>query len=205
MNKRNLFLLVFLLLVIASVGYIFVIRNLIVSTNNPAPTPTTSHVTSNPTSPSPVLSSVQATTTSENFCLPKNLQSQVSFDAAAGNIYGTFTIKNISNSQCTILGNNKIQATTAPKNISFNYEGTTTNMFTLQPNQTVYGQVHFPNGPQCSGDIINSPISFSYAISDTSTITFTSSGPGNPMITTCTATDEPTEIDLWSLSNTPFH
>ena len=157
--------------------------------------------TSEQTSPSPT----SEPTTSENFCNKTDLQALVSFEGAAGNIYGTLTIKNISSTACNIIGNNKIETITAPKNISFTYEGIATTMFTLKPNQTVYGQVHFPNGPQCSGDIITSPISFSYAISNSETITFTTTGPGNAMITTCTAADEPTEIDLWNLSTTPFH
>lgn len=195
MTKLTLFLFILLLLIIASLGYIFVIKNLIVSTNSPAPAPLP---TEEQLSPSP-------TVTSESFCAPNDLQSQVSFEGAAGSMYGTFTIKNISQTPCSIIGNNKITVTTPAKNISLNYEGTATTSFTLQPHQIIYGQVHYPNGPQCSGSIITSPISFSYRISSGSIINFTTTEPGNAMMTTCTAPDEPTEIDLWNLSTTPFH
>src|SRR6185437_16959976 len=102
------------------------------------------------------------------FCLPSDLQAEVTTDAAAGNIYGSLTIKNISNKVCQINGDHFIQPTYTASNISVTQQGQSGNStLLLSSGQTVYSRVHYPNGPQCNGTTVTGTIAFHYKISPT--------------------------------------
>src|SRR5258708_1998281 len=103
-------------------------------TNTPMPT--------QPISPSFQLSPTEAV----SYCTPQNLQALVDFNAGAGNIYGTFTLKNISNQTCTVLGGSFITVlydADTTKNITISHVGKVQSApFTLAPNQIIYSQTH---------------------------------------------------------------
>lgn len=139
------------------------------------------------------------------YCDPKNLKAEIELSPAAGNIYGTFTIKNISQNPCQIVGNNFIKPETEAKNIAVIPQGTPgPALFTLSPGQTIYSQIHYPNGPQCQGPTDSKDISFSYHISPDESVTFVGNGHYKPLINVCQSPSEITQIRIWGMSDKPI-
>ena len=155
-----------------------------------------------PPIPTPTPTSTQVT-----FCKPQDLQANITSEGAAGNIYGTLTIKNISSSTCTIQGNNFVAARFSATNVILDQQGDPgSTQIDMSPNQIVYSQMHFPNGPQCSSGIIQSPVTFTYQISPTDKVTFKpGTGLSAPSVTACKAGSEITQLDVWSISLQPLH
>lgn len=156
----------------------------------------------------PLTQTVPSTTPSTTaiFCLPKDLQASISTEGAAGNIYGTVTIKNISPKPCTIHADSFISATISASNITISPQGQKgPSTIELSPRQVVYSQIHYPNGPQCSGSIKQVPVTFRYAISPTSTVTFSPTSNLPSAMTTCSSLTEKTQLDVWSISLKPLH
>jgi len=154
---------------------------------------------------SPMTTQTQNTT---SYCSPQDLQANLSLSPGAGNVYGTFTLKNISQANCQVLGNNFIAAnynTTTVKNITIMHEGITQSApFQLSPNQTIYSQVHYPNGPQCQGSTVATPVTFTYKISPADTVTFANqTGNKAQNVMTC-ATSDITAIEIWQISLMPI-
>lgn len=143
-----------------------------------------------------------------SYCAPNQLQANLSLEPAAGNIYGTFTIKNTSNTTCQVSGNSFITANYAStiKNIAVTHVGEPTqSTYTLEPNQTLYSQLHYPNGPQCSSAAQSTPVTFRYAVSPNKSITFTNSNGNTAQnVATCKASDEETTIQIWNISDKPI-
>jgi hypothetical protein len=142
-------------------------------------------------------------------CRTTDIQGQLSLEPAAGNIYGTITITNTSTRTCKIIANNNITATyntNKVKNIVIDYKTKPTlDTYYLLPQNTLYSQIHYPNGPQCSTPIQSTPVIFSYKISSASAVTLrTPQGRITQSVTTCTDPTEKTTIDLWSLSQKPI-
>lgn len=145
-----------------------------------------------------------------SYCHSKDLQAVVALSPGAGNVYGTFTLKNISKNTCQILGNAFVNVnydTNTVKNMTVTHVGQTQEQpFTLTPGQILYSQVHFPNGPQCqSVGIHPTPVTFTYKISSTDTVTFSSPSERlTPMVQSCSSAADITEIKIWEMSTTPI-
>lgn len=145
-----------------------------------------------------------------SFCSPKNLEAVVSLSAGAGNIYATVTIKNISKNPCQILGNQSIAAQydiQTVKNITVVYVGKQQrDLFTLTPQQSIYSQIHYPNGPQCQSIGLNSTnVTFTYKISPDDTITFKNQdGKTAQIVQTCKDPTDMTEIEIWNIASEPI-
>lgn len=141
------------------------------------------------------------------YCSSDDIDSRISLEPAAGNVYGTLTLKNISNKNCAINGNNFIQPTSSAKNIAIIKEGNPGQAYImLKPNETVYSQVHYPNGPQCSGSTETKSITFAYQISPSQTVTFADSQSNvDQSFTVCTSEDEKTAIEVWGINSAPLH
>src|SRR5258708_35109550 len=118
-----------------------------------------------------------SSSTSLVYCSPQDLQAELTLSHAAGNIYGTFTIKNVSDKKCQVTGNDFIAAgydTHRIKNVNVTHLGKPeAELFQLASNQTIYSQVHYPNVLQCGRGIQTAKITFDYAISSTHRVTFT--------------------------------
>ncbi|HZE87149.1 MAG TPA: hypothetical protein VE090_02975, partial [Methylomirabilota bacterium] len=147
--------------------------------------------------------------TGATYCTPQNLQTLLTLSPAAGNIYGTFTIKNISQQTCQIIGNNDITPkynTQTVTNINISRLGISApQIFQLSSGQTVYSQVHYPNGPQCSTGIQTTPVTFSHQLSPQNTITFANqNGTTAENVTTCKAQADITTMQIWNLSSQPI-
>lgn len=159
---------------------------------------------SKPASPSqlPASSSVQ----SMAYCRSHDVETLLTLDHAAGNVYGTFTLKNISNKTCQILGNKFIEPQYVSTNTKVVHEGKTQpQAFVLSPNQTLYSQVHYPNGPQCSSETVQLPVTFSYMISPTENIVFKDQmGKAEQLMQACKSQDI-TEIQIWNMSDKPIN
>lgn len=193
---------IIVIILLIGAGFLFTRKtNNIVTSPQPSPT---SAVTNPISTPSP---SITNTTT---FCTPQNVQAGLTLSPGAGNVYGTFTLKNISSSTCQIIGGSFISPqydTSTVKNITITDTGQTQSQpFDLAPNQSIYSQVHYPNGPQCQSVGLNqTPVTFSYKISPTDSVSFkTPDGKTQQIVQTCKSPTDMTEIQIWNMSTKPI-
>lgn len=137
-----------------------------------------------------------------SFCTPKDLSARLTTEGAAGSIYGILTIKNTSERTCLIFGNNFIVPISEAKNITIKNQGQAgADIVSLTPNKEFYSQIHYPNGPQCSGQTIQEVISYRYKISQSDFVTFKNqNGDIYLRIGVCRIPSEMTEVDVWGLS-----
>lgn len=165
--------------------------------------PTTSPL-NNSVSPTASVVSLGSTT----FCSPTVLQPQIETEPAAGNIWGVATIANNGSVPCQIIGNNFLDANVDPSinNITLSTQGSAgSEILTLAPGQTVYSQIHYPNGPQCSGTPNQTNITFTYKISTKDLITFHAlDGKTTFSIPSCQSSKEVTDIQIWPISDQPI-
>lgn len=187
--------LVFLLLIILIAGGIYLYQQ-----NHVVTAPTTQQIIPSPSTkpkPSPTLAQT-------SYCTTDALDPRVSLETAAGNTYANISLKNISGKTCSIDGNNFILPTSSAANVTITKEGKEGPQYiTLAPDQTVYSQVHYPNGPQCTSETETYAITFAYKISPSQTITFFDKD-SNPdlSLTGCKSEEEKTPIQVWSISET---
>ena len=141
------------------------------------------------------------------FCKPQDLKADITFQGAAGNIYGTLAIKNVSKEKCPIRGSGFVNPSYSATNINVKTQGNPgPSSLTLLPDQTVYSQIHYPNGPQCQGPIAYADVYFSYDISPGKNVEFKNQeGKVKQTIGVCKSLKEITEIDVWSLSEKPVN
>lgn len=149
------------------------------------------------------------TNTSLPYCSPQDLNALITIEGAAGNIYGTITLKNTSAQLCQILGGNigVFYDTGNIKNITVTAVGQTqTKPIVLTQGQTIYSQVHYPNGPQCQSlGIQTVPVIFTYKISPTSTISFKNKeGSETQTVQACKSSKDITDIQVWNISTEPI-
>lgn len=188
MKKRIALICIGILLFLGTVGY-FVLHAT-------KPTPTL------PPNPTP-------TSAVDEYCTPTALQTQVNLSPGAGNIYGTFTLKNISQASCKILGGEFIAVhfDSTIKNIAITHIGQIQkDPFAVQPGQTIYSQIHYPNGPQCqSVGLTSVPVTFTYQISPTQVVSFTSIGQQiKPIVQACKNPTDITTIEIWNMAIKPI-
>ncbi len=140
------------------------------------------------------------------FCQKQLLQAKLSLDPGAGNIYGTLTLKNTDAVPCRILAKEFIKPTFSAKNITVSNQGTpSSDDIILQPSQTVYSQIHYPNGPQCSGQPNSVPVTFTYQVSTSSAVVFTDdSKKAQQLVPSCSSSQEETEIQVWPMLFQPI-
>jgi hypothetical protein len=141
-----------------------------------------------------------------SYCHSSDLEAILTLDHAAGNVYGTFTLKNISSKHCQVLGSKFIDAQYTSSNTKVIHEGQVqAQAFDLVPNQTIYSQVHYPNGPQCGSETVPLPVIFTYMISPTETIVFRNqTGQAEQLVQSCKLPNDITEIQLWNMSSKPI-
>jgi hypothetical protein len=151
-------------------------------------------------------SPVQIPSNGVQYCSSSDLQALLSLDHAAGNVYGTFTLKNISGYSCQVLGGQFIQANYTSSNTKVVHVGQTPSQsFELAPGQTIYSQVHYPNGPQCSSSVTPINVTFTYSVSPTESVTFRDqSGKAEQSVQACTSQQDITEIQVWNMSPQPI-
>lgn len=125
-------------------------------------------------------------------------------EGAAGNIYVTLTIKNVSQTSCQVIGNN-LPSVNYPISVTnfktITKRQPTTTVFTLTPNQTIYSLIHYPNGPQCSSKATGVDTGVSYAISSKDTISFKPTMGTTLEIPSCGSSSDITTIDLYPFSS----
>lgn len=200
---KNILLSLIILILLASTGYIVATNKNKGTTSLPSPTPS-------PRIQTAVTPSGSVVTSAVNYCHPQALQALVTFSPGAGNIYGTFTLKNVSRTPCQILGNAFITAaydTSMVKNITISHIGQTQpQSFLLAPRQNLYSQVHYPNGPQCQSIGLNSTtVTFVYKISPEDTITFKNPQDGSQQVVqTCKSPTDMTDIQIWNIATAPI-
>ncbi len=184
--------------------------------NNFAPTPTHSAYIISPTkvpTSSPTASyitPVSAISSTVSYCRPIQLQATITLIPGAGNIYGKFKIKNISSTSCAILTTKFIQVvydTQKVTSVVVTDEGTNpASPLTIAAGQTIYSQVHYPNGPQCSGAPVLTPVKFKLPVSPGNSITFANTENNSTIqqVQTCKSANEVTNIEIWHLSTPPI-
>lgn len=137
-------------------------------------------------------------------CDPKQLKAEMTTEVAAGNAYTKITIQNISDKDCNIVGDNKleVQYPNSVKNFKTQLKRQPTEkIFTLARAQTIYSLIHYPNGPQCSSEATDVNAMVSYKISDLDTVTFKPTQGDTLNIPSCGKETDITMIDLYSFSN----
>ncbi|HSW88637.1 MAG TPA: DUF4232 domain-containing protein [Candidatus Saccharimonadales bacterium] len=141
-------------------------------------------------------------------CKPHDLEANLDLSPGAGNVFGTFTLKNISANTCQVLGGSFINAkyNQSITNITVAHVGQTQPQpFTLAPNQTIYSQVHYPNGPQCSSGVKTTKVTFIYNISPANIVTFkNTNGEAAQDVQTCTSASDITQIQIWNMATAPI-
>lgn len=145
--------------------------------------------------------------TNELLCEPKDIEALIELEPAAGNIYGTLTIKNISTKKCTVAGNKFVQMETKLTNLSQTNQGAAgETRVALEPEESMYSKVHYPNGAQCASKVLSGDISFSYAITSTQSVIFQDEDKETEHpIQYCSSQSEKTEVQVWSLSAQPVN
>lgn len=134
------------------------------------------------------------------YCMPSDLSAAISAGGAAGSIYDTVTIRNVTNKNCEVVGTNFITPIFTAKNIKVVKNGEPgLEVITLLPGQKVYSLIRYPNGPQCNGQLAQVSISYRYNIYLDSFVEI-----NGQSIRVCKDSSE-TQIDVWSLSDKPIN
>jgi len=211
MKKLTLFLLVVIVIIVGGTfGYEKLHPKndqvMVPPTELTTPTPTTDESSSPLASVMPT-KTPQPTTTTESVCAPTDILATIALEAGAGNIYGTLSLQNKSKHSCSINGNDYVIPQYEAKNITVSRQGTVgEKSILLSAGQTVYSQVHFPNGPQCQGPTVEGTVSFTYPISDSQSVVFSDdSGEVRQPIQLCSSATDNTEVQVWSISNKPVN
>lgn len=142
--------------------------------------------------------------TSSSPCKPNQLEAKMTSEGAAGNMYVTVTLKNISQTACNVIGNNQLQIQYPNSVRNFKIEvrkPPTKNLFSVAPGQVIYSLIHYPNGPQCSANASFVNTGVSYAISMKETVSFKPSTGDTLDIPSCANDKDITRIDLYSFSD----
>ena len=147
----------------------------------------------------------QLPTPDSAYCQKDQLETSMSTQGAAGNIYDELIITNKGKKACLIVLGNTITALFNAKNIITHYIEIVPNQnYTLAPSATVYSQVHYPNGPQCQNGIHIQPLTLYYKTAQI-TIPFTPGVKGGKLVVqACRSQNEKTSIDIWPLSKQPI-
>ena len=193
----KLFIIIAIIFLLCVLGYLYLFKHEYWRGSNPNVIPA-------------VTKSIPMPTNALMYCLPENLAAIVSFNPGAGNVYGTFTLKNISQQKCKVLANAFISVlydTNTVKNIAVVHVGHVSGTpFYLLPNQLLYSQIHYPNGPQCTSIGINKvSVMYSYQISPTNRVSFkNSAGKIEQTMQTCTSPTNMTQVEIWQMSSQPI-
>lgn len=143
----------------------------------------------------------------QSSCNPEQLRVTMQLEPAAGNIYGSITLTNTSQKACDIVIGQKIQANVPPtiKNLTIAYLGSEDKeTVTLTPGQSIYSQLHYPNGPQCSSGIVSTPVILTYPLANNQTLTLTDKNNSQVKVATCQNPVDMTTLDLWYFSTKPL-
>lgn len=157
--------------------------------------------TSNSIEPSPTPEQ-----TYQSFCTASQLTGTAETDVAAGNAYVTITIINTSDTACDVIGNNtpEVSYPNAVTNVQISVKDEPqTSVFTLQPNDSIYALIHYPNGPQCSTESTTVDAMVSYQFSDSEAIAFTPNVGTTILISSCAEASEITMVDVYHFSSSP--
>jgi hypothetical protein len=138
----------------------------------------------------------------EGFCKTSDLETLVTFEVAAGTTYATPTMKNIGSKPCTFDPKNYIDLRydlRNVQNVTIVKKGTPDEtLSTIEPGQTLYSLLTYPNGAQCGGETKAINIQYVYRISKASEVTFKGKEE-KPTIQVCTS-NEKTEVTVSPLS-----
>jgi hypothetical protein len=200
----------FVIVVLVLSGIYFLTKNSVQqSAIKPTPQPTVAITPTTPVKPTAIVTP-SPFVPDVAYCTLQDLQTSLALEPAAGNIFGTITIRNVSTNTCQIVGSNTLSLqydTQTIKNISVTHKGdVASTLFSLTPNQTLYSKLHYPNGPQCSGPTHTAKVTFMYAVSPTENVDIVNqNGTIEQNIQVCQSESEQTTIDLWYLSTEPIN
>jgi hypothetical protein len=148
-------------------------------------------------------SSSNTLTAVDPFCSPTELEGSIQLDGAAGNVYGKVMIKNISERACDIVGSNYLDVRydiRNVRNVELMPQGTPgESILHIEPNQTVYSQIHYPNGPQCSGATKSINVLYAYRVSTGNEVIVKKPSGEATSLNVCTSS-KMTTVDIWPLS-----
>lgn len=140
----------------------------------------------------------------EATCQSTDLTAKVEFEGAAGSVYGTFTMTNTSEADCTLAGENSVQLSydSTINNIKVNFaEPTATVQYPLKAGASITAQLQIPNGPQCSSDVQPVSVAYQYHLANQQLLTFVDGqGQKSFMINACTSPNDITNIEAGSFA-----
>ena len=196
--KALIAVLIILLAVLVIIILAFLLvyqKNRVLETTNPTPAPP-QNITAAPT-----------TTNKTQYCNASDLDAAGVFQGAAGNIYATLSLKNVSKRECQISGDKFLNISYSAKNLTVKEQDKSgQNTIPLLPGQAVYSQIHYPNGPQCQGPVKMVDITVGYEITPGSTVTFKNqNGVTQQPVASCESISQMTQIDVWSIYNHPVN
>lgn len=141
------------------------------------------------------------------FCKPADLAATITYEGAAGSTYGSLILKNISPQPCNIQGNHYIKPVYSASNIEVReQELVDLSTIVLQPNQSVYSQIRYTNGAQCSGPTKPVVVTFQYTISPSIIVSFKDQASEvQHTIPTCQDSEEITELLVWGVFDQPLN
>ncbi len=163
-------------------------------------------ITSLPSASSPSPTATPLPTHISDECRNESLRGTITWEPAAGNLYGNVKLTNISQRPCTLSLSSKLQLSHLPtvKNIAVHYTGTQSAYISkMSPNTSFYATIHMPNGPQCQSGLYQVQAGLSYEITSAESLTFTTSGKPSFMMNICTDPAEITTVDISPLSIQP--
>lgn len=147
-------------------------------------------------------SSLTSSPEDEGTCKTTELETTIAFEVAAGTTYATPTMKNIGKSSCKIDSKNYLDLRYDLRNIqnvSVSKQGNPDESISqIEPGQTLYSLITYPNGAQCGGQTKAINVQYVYRISKASEVTFIGKEE-KPTIQVCTG-DDTTEVKVWPLS-----
>ncbi|MEO6509286.1 MAG: hypothetical protein ABIO02_05000 [Patescibacteria group bacterium] len=176
-----------LLIIIATLLGVFVVISSLKKTSTSIPTKV---------SKPPTISKIP-----DNNCTKKSLEATSSFEGAAGTVYGTFTIKNISDQECAFPQSNYLAANfdkTLIKNLNPVHTGHPEfQVYILKPQEALSTTITYPNGPQCGGAVKQIPVTFSFNLSPQGEVIFPNvDEKAETMINICEDSSVQTEVKI---------
>ncbi len=136
------------------------------------------------------------------YCSLNELDAVAQQEAAAGTVYTTLTMENVSGRSCEITGNNFVKPVYSSTNITVRSEGKTGNeQLVLAPGRSVYSLVHYPNGPQCQSLVEQTEVSFMYQTSPSEVLIFHDQDRNTLLkMTVCSEASQETVVTVRGLS-----
>lgn len=143
-------------------------------------------------------------TPTQLYCNAKDLSTTISFEGAAGSTYTTAKLVNNTDHECILHGNLFIDPTYNSSVTNFTVVHNTPQpppVLVLPAHGVANAIIHYNNGPQCSSEVKQSTVQFTYTLANNERVVFMdNAGKNNFHISTCADSSEISTIDITAFS-----